>query len=160
MSIIIRRARAGDGPALRDLVVALADHQGQAGLVTANAAELEKVLCSPSDHRGCLVADRDGIPVGFAYWYEVFTTFTGRPKLYLEDLIVGPQARASGTGFLLMRGLAKICIERGYPRFEWLALSDNDLGRKFYRRIGGSIKQGADTWHLPEAAIQALAEEA
>lgn len=159
MSVVIRCAKAGDGPELRDLIVALADHQGQAGLVTAEAGELEDVLCAPSDHRGCLVAELDGVPVGLAYWYEVFTTFTGKPKLYLEDLIVSPQARASGVGFLLMQGLAKICIERGYPRFEWLALSENETGRKFYRRIGGSIKEGADTWHLPETGIRALAEE-
>lgn len=159
MSITIRCTRAGDGSALRELIVALADHQGQAGLVTASAAELEAVLCSPSDHRGCLVADINGVPVGLAYWYEVFTTFTGKSKLYLEDLIVSPQARGSGAGLLLMRGLARICIERGYPRFEWLALNDNDVGRKFYRRIGGHIKQGADTWHLPEAAIRSLAED-
>lgn len=159
MSTVIRCARAGDGPVLRDLIVALADHQGQAGLVTASAAELEGVLCSPSDHLGCLVAEMDGIPVGLAYWYEVFTTFTGKSKLYLEDLIVSPRARASGAGFLLMQGLAGICIERGYRQFEWLALSENELGRKFYRRLGGSIKQGADTWHLPETGIRALAEE-
>ena len=159
MSIVIRSARAGDGLALRDLIVALADHQGQADLVTAKAAELEKVLCSADDHRGCLVADMDGMPVGLAYWYEVFTTFSGKSKLYLEDLIVSPQARSSGAGFLLMQKLAQICVERGYPRFEWLALSENEVGRKFYRRIGGSIKQGADTWHLPEKAIRSLAGE-
>ena len=110
MSIVSRCARPGDGPGLRDLIVALADQQGQAGLVTASAAELEKVLCSPSDHRGCLIAELNGVPVGLAYWYEVFTTFSGKSKLYLEDLIVSPQARASGVGFLLMQGLAKICI--------------------------------------------------
>ena len=159
MNITIRCSRAGDGPALRDLIVALADHQGQAGLVTASAAELEAVLGAPGDHRGCLVADLNGEAVGLAYWYEVFTTFTGKSKLYLEDLIVSPQARGSGAGLLLMQGLAKICMERGYPRFEWLALSDNEVGRKFYRGIGGHIKQGADTWYLPEAAIQALAED-
>ena len=159
MSVVIRRAGAGDGPALRNLIVALADHQGQAELVTVNADVLEGVLCSPSDHRGCLVAELDGTAVGLAYWYEVFTTFTGKPKLYLEDLIVSPQVRAAGIGYQLMEGLAKICVERGYPRFEWLALSENEVGRKFYRRIGGSIKQGADTWHLPEAGIRALAEE-
>ncbi|MEO1161982.1 MAG: GNAT family N-acetyltransferase [Pseudomonadota bacterium] len=159
MSVVIRCAQAGDGLALRDLIVALADHQGQAGLVTATAGELEEVLCSPGDHRGCLVAELDGVPVGLAYWYEVFTTFTGKSKLYLEDLVVSPQARGTGAGFLLMQGLANICVERGYPRFEWLALSENETGRKFYRRIGGSIKQGADTWHLPEAGIRALAEE-
>ena len=137
----------------------MADHQGQAELVTVNADTLEGVLCSPGDHRGCLVAELDGSTVGLAYWYEVFTTFTGKPKLYLEDLIVSPQARASGIGYRLREGLAKICVERGYPRFEWLALSENDVGRKFYRRIGGSIKQGADTWHLPEDGIRALAEE-
>ena len=158
MSISIRQAKSGDGPALHRLVCELAEHHDELDLVVSTPDQLEAGLCSPSSHMGCLIAESDGEPVGFAYWYTVFTTFSGKPKLYMEDLCVSRHARGSGAGFALIRALAAICVERGYPRFEWLAMQDNEAGRKFYTRIGGTVRRGAETWQLQDVDIRALAE--
>ena len=111
------------------------------------------------DRGGCLIAEYGGEPVGFAYWYEVFTTFAGKPKLYMEDICVSKHARGTGAGFALIKALAGICVERGYTRFEWLAMADNQAGQKFYTQIGGRVRRGADTWQLWDADIRALVEE-
>jgi len=159
MMISIREVKPGDGPALHRLVCELADHHDELGLVVSTPDSLEAGLCSLSSHGGCLIAECNEDLVGFAYWYEVFTTFSGKPKLYMEDICVSRQARSTGAGFALIKALAGICVERGYSRFEWLAMEDNQSGRKFYTQIGGTVRRGADTWQLWDADIQALAEE-
>jgi len=141
MSITVREARRGDGPAIHRLVCELAEHHDELDRVVSKPEALEAGLCSPSDRGGCLIAERDGETVGFAYWYEVFTTFSGKPKLYMEDICVSRHARGTGAGF------------------EWLAMEDNEAGQKFYTQIGGTVRRGADTWQLRDADIQALAEK-
>lgn len=158
MSVVIRDARVGDGEALHRLICDLADHHGELHHVVSRPAQLEAVLCAPSDHRGCLVAEAGGEVVGLAYWYEVFTTFAARNKLYLEDIVVSPSARGGQIGLALMKALAQICVERGYPRFEWLAMKDNEAGQRFYAQIGGQVRAGAETWQLWDEQIAALAE--
>jgi ribosomal protein S18 acetylase RimI-like enzyme len=160
MNITVRETRPGDGPALRRLVCELAEHHDELDCVVSTSDELEAGLCRLADRGGCLIAEREGEPVGFVYWYEVFTTFSAKLKLYMEDICVGKDARGSGAGFALVKALANICVQRGYPRFEWLAMENNEAGRKFYTRIGGSVRQGAETWQLCNAEIRALAEEA
>jgi GNAT superfamily N-acetyltransferase len=158
MSVSVREARAGDGCALHRLVCELADHHGDLQHVVSTPEQLEAALCVPSDCHGCLVAEVDGEVVGLAYWYEIFTTFTARNKIYLEDIVVSTQARGTGAGFALMKSVAQICVERECPRFEWLAMSDNVAGQKFYTQIGGKVLEGAETWQLWHDDIAALAE--
>ena len=158
MSITIREAQRGDGPALHRLVRELADHHDELDRVVSTPEALEAGLCSPSERDGCLIAECDGEPVGFVYWYEIFTTFTAKPKLYMEDICVSRHARGTGAGFALVKAVAEICVERGCPRFEWLAMADNEVGQKFYSKIGATVLRGADTWQLWDADIKALAE--
>ncbi len=158
MSISIREARAGDGPILHRLVCELADHHNELDRVVSKPAELEAGLIPASGRQGCLIAESEGEPVGFVYWYEVFTTFSATSKLYMEDICVSEGARGAGAGFALVKALAQICVERGYTRLEWLAMQDNAAGRKFYTQIGGRVRQGADTWQLQDDDIVALAE--
>jgi len=158
MSVIVRNARLGDGAALHRLICDLAEHHGHLDNVVSTAEQLEAVLCAASDHRGCLVAEADGEVVGLAYWYEVFTTFTARNKIYLEDIVVSSGGRGTGAGFALIKRLAQLCVERGCPRFEWLAMSDNEAGQKFYKRTGGKVLKGAETWQMWGDEIKALAE--
>jgi GNAT superfamily N-acetyltransferase len=159
VTVTIRPARPGDGEALHRLVVALAEHQKEAHLVTATADALEQVLCVAGDQRGCLVAELNGEVVGFAYWYTVFTTYKAQTKLWMEDLCVLPESRGSGAGFALFKALARMCVERGYPRFEWLAMDYNEVGIAFYTRLGGKVKPGAETWQMWQPEIRALAED-
>jgi ribosomal protein S18 acetylase RimI-like enzyme len=158
MTVSVRPARSGDGEALHRLVLALAEHQNEAHLVTSTPGQLETVLCTDDQHQGCLVAEVDGAIAGFAYWYTLFTTYTAETKLYMEDLCVLPEARGKGVGIALLRALARLCVERGYKRFEWLAMDDNDVGKAFYQRIGSKVKRGAETWQMWGDQISALAE--
>ena len=158
MSITIREAKAGDGPILHHLVSELADHHDELHRMVSQPEDLEAGLVSASDRQGCLIAELEGEPVGFVYWYEVFTTFSAKPKLYMEDICVSKRARGTGTGFALVKALARICVERGCSRFEWLAMSDNEAGQKFYTQIGGKVRQGAETWQLMDDDIVTLAE--
>ncbi len=159
MNIVIRDARAGDGAALHRLVCDLAEHHGHLDDVVSTPEQLEAVLCAAADHRGCLVAEAAGEIVGLAYWYEVFTTFTARNKIYLEDIVVSSTARGSGAGLALMKAVAQVCVDRDCPRFEWLAMSDNRAGQKFYSKVGGKVLDGAETWQMWGNDIKALAEE-
>lgn len=159
VSVSVREARPGDGPALHRLICALAEHHEELDRVVSTPKQLEAVLCVPAAHRGCLVAETGGEVVGLAYWYEVFTTFAARNKLYLEDIVVSHDARGAGAGQALMQRLAQICLERGYPRFEWLAMHDNTAGQRFYARLGGKVREGAETWQLAEDRIKALAKD-
>lgn len=158
MTLEVREARSGDGEVLHRLVLALAEHQNEAGLVTASPDALEKELCTPRADRGCLIAEAAGEPVGFVYWYVAFTTYKAEYKLWMEDLCVLPGARGTGAGFALVKALAQMCVERGYRRFEWLAMDDNEVGRAFYAKLGGKVRAGADTWQMWQPEIQALAE--
>jgi GNAT superfamily N-acetyltransferase len=158
MSVSVRQARAGDGPVLHTLVVALAQHQNEAQLVTATPDALETALCTPQADHGCLIAEADGEPVGFVYWYVAFTTYKAEYKMWMEDLCVLPRARGTGAGLALVKALARICIERDIGRFEWLAMQDNEVGRAFYRKLGGKVRAGADTWQMWRPEIEALAE--
>jgi ribosomal protein S18 acetylase RimI-like enzyme len=159
MNIKIREARAGDGPVLHRLVCELADHHQELEHVVAKPDDLEAGLVSASGNQGCLIAECEGEAVGFVYWYEVFTTFSAKPKLYMEDICVSKNARGTGAGFALVKALAQICVERGCPRFEWLAMKDNEAGQKFYTRIGGRVRRGAETWRLEDDDIVMLAEQ-
>jgi GNAT superfamily N-acetyltransferase len=158
MSVDVRDARAGDGAALHRLVMALAEHQNEAELVTATPELLEKELCTSQAGRGCLIAEVNGEPVGFVYWYLAFTTYKAEYKLWMEDLCVLPEARGTGAGLALVKALAQICVERGINRFEWLAMSDNEVGRAFYAKLGGKVRAGADTWQMWQPQIEALAK--
>jgi ribosomal protein S18 acetylase RimI-like enzyme len=158
MTVSVRPARPGDGEALHRLVVALAEHQHEAHLVTSTPEQIEAVLCAGDDRQGCFVAEADGAIVGFAYWYTLVTTYTAQTKLYMEDLCVLPEARGQGAGLALMRALAQLCMKRGYRRFEWLAMEDNEVGKAFYRRIGGKVKRGAETWQMWGDDVRMLAE--
>jgi GNAT superfamily N-acetyltransferase len=158
MSVEVRDARAGDGAALHRLVVALAEHQNEAELVSATPEQLEKALCTSRADRGCLIAEVNGEPVGFVYWYLAFTTYKAEYKMWMEDLCVLPAARGTGAGLALVKALAQICVERGITRFEWLAMSDNDVGRAFYAKLGGKVRAGADTWQMWQPQIEALAK--
>lgn len=160
MSINVREAKAGDGTVLHRLVCELADHHDELERVVSKPKELEAGLVSASDNQGCLIAECEGEPVGFVYWYEVFTTFSAKPKLYMEDICISQHARGTGAGFALVKALARICVQRGYSRFEWLAMKDNEAGQKFYTQIGGKIRRGADTWQLMDDDIRMLAEQA
>ena len=164
----IRPAIASDVPVLLALVHELAVYEREPDAVETTEAMLYDALFGGSGPGGsalggtqvasCHVAERDGEVVGFALWYVTFSTWTGRPGLWLEDLFIRPAARGTGLGKALLQTLAKVCLDRGYTRFEWWVLDWNAPAIGFYRSLGAVPQQDWTTFRVDGAALTQLAE--
>jgi GNAT superfamily N-acetyltransferase len=103
------------------------------------------------------VAEHDGEVVGFALWFLNFSTWAGKHGIYLEDLYVRPDMRRFGLGRALLAELARICVERGYPRLEWWVLDWNQPARAFYAALGAAEMDEWTVHRLTGPALRALA---
>ena len=151
---VLRAATPGDVPLIRSLIRELAEYERLPHEAVATEAMLEQHLFGAVPRAEVVIAMRDGEPVGFALYFHNYSTFTGRPGLYLEDLYVRPQARGAGIGRSLMVHLAKLAVARGCARFEWAVLDWNADAIRFYRSIGAV---GMDDWRVQRLAGDALA---
>jgi ribosomal protein S18 acetylase RimI-like enzyme len=133
----IRPARPADVPALLELIRELATYEKLADQVVARESDLHAALFGPRPAAEAVLADLEGTPgVGFALFFQNFSTFLGRPGLYLEDLYVKPGCRRRGVGKALFAHLARLTVERGYGRFDWSVLDWNVPAISFYRSLG------------------------
>jgi GNAT superfamily N-acetyltransferase len=127
----IRTATPADASTIASLVRELAEYDQARGTSEDFRRELE----SPNSVIHVLIADWDGKPAGFALYFFNFSTFVGRPGLYLEDLFVRPSHRKHGIGRALLRALARIAEQRGCGRMEWAVLDWNEPALKFYKSL-------------------------
>lgn len=156
MEHLIRTAVAADVPVILELVRELAVYEREPDAVEATEEMLSLALFGPHPAASCHVAvGSDGEVVGFALWYVTFSTWKGLPGLWLEDLYVRPSARGRGLGKALLRTLAAVCVERGYPRFEWWVLDWNEPSIGFYRSLG-AVPQ--DEWTVFRVDGEALVQ--
>ena len=132
----IRLARASDVPTILRFIRALAEYEKLLDQVVADEAALHATLFGARPAAEVLIAERQGAPVGFALFFQSYSTFLAKPGLYLEDLFVLPEARSHGVGGALMAACAKLAVDRGYGRFEWSVLDWNEPALKFYRALG------------------------
>lgn len=153
MTLHIRPAVAGDEHLVHRFICDLADYEKLRHEVRATPEGLAERLFGPRPHAEAVIAERDGEPVGFALFFHNFSTFEGKPGLYLEDLYVVPEARGGGTGRLLLEYLARIAIERDCARLEWWVLDWNAPAIAFYRRIGA---RPMDEWTVQRVDGDAL----
>jgi GNAT superfamily N-acetyltransferase len=131
----IRPATRDDAPVIASLVRELADYEKLLDDAKATAADFLRELESPNPVIHVLIAEWDGTPCGFALYFFNFSTFVGRPGLYLEDLFVRETARKHGIGRALLRALARIARERGCGRMEWAVLDWNEPALRFYKSL-------------------------
>jgi GNAT superfamily N-acetyltransferase len=153
---VIREATADDVPVILQLVRDLAAYERQPDAVEATEAMLRDGLFGVTPTASCHVAELDGDVVGFALWYVTFSTWMGRPGLWLEDLFVRPEARGHGLGKALLEALAAVCVDRGYARFEWWVLDWNVDAQGFYRSIGAHPEDEWTVWRVDGSALSAL----
>ena len=106
-----------------------------------------------------LIAEVDGQAAGFALYFHNFSTFVGRPGLYLEDLFVRPELRGRGIGRRLLARLAAIAAERGCGRFEWSVLDWNEPAIRFYENLGARPMDGWTVYRMTGDALEQLANE-
>ncbi|RMD62645.1 MAG: GNAT family N-acetyltransferase [Alphaproteobacteria bacterium] len=154
----IRWARSADAATIVRLIRELAVFEKLEDHVRVTEADILRDGFGPQPRFECLLAEVDGVPAGFALFFPNYSTFEGRPGLYLEDIYVVPEARGSGVGRALMARLARIACERGWTRFDLSVLHWNPA-RAFYERLG--FDHGADWlgYRLEGHALARLAEE-
>jgi GNAT superfamily N-acetyltransferase len=150
----IRAAVPADLDLIHGFILGLADYERLAHEVRADKAELARHLFGPRPMAEVLIAELDGAPVGFALFFHNFSTFEGRPGLYLEDLFVTPEARGLGAGKALLSRLAALALERGCARLEWAVLDWNEPAIAFYKSLGA---RSMDDWTVNRVDGEALA---
>jgi GNAT superfamily N-acetyltransferase len=153
MSFVIRAAQPGDVPAIFALVRELAEYEKLAHIVTADEEKLRAHLFDEPRYAEAVLACEGEQSVGFALYFHSYSTFLGRPGLYLEDLFVRPAFRGRGYGKALMVYLAKLAVERGCGRFEWSVLDWNQPSIDFYRTLGA---QPMSEWVIQRVTGPAL----
>jgi GNAT superfamily N-acetyltransferase len=131
----IRPASSADAATIASLVRELADYEKLLDEAKATPEDFLRELESPNPVIQVLIAEWDGAPCGFALYFFNFSTFVGRPGLYLEDLFVRPAQRKHGIGRALLRALARIAEERGCGRMEWAVLDWNEPALRFYKSL-------------------------
>jgi GNAT superfamily N-acetyltransferase len=156
-TIKIEAATPADLALILDLIRGLAAYEREPEAVVTTEADLQAALFGPRPAAECVIAYQDGVPAGFALWFQTFSTWTGRPGLWLEDLFVRPEHRRRGVGTALLGYLARLCVERGYARFEWSVLDWNTPALDFYKSLGAVAMDEWTTHRLTGASIEKLA---
>ena len=157
MSLSIRPATPADLPLIAELIRALAAYEKLAGEVRFDEATLGEKLFGPRPYAEVLVGEVDGEAQGFALFFHNFSTFEGRPGVYLEDPFVRPEARGLGLGKALLAELARIALERDCARLEWWVLDWNEPSIGFYRSLGARPMDEWTVMRVDGPALAALA---
>ena len=160
MSIAVRPAVPADLPLIDRLIRALADYEKLAGEVRSTPELLAEQLFGAAPKADVLIGEADGAARGFALFFPTFSTFEGRPGLWLEDLFVEPEARGRGLGKALLAALAQIAGQRGCARLEWNVLDWNAPSIGFYDSLGARPNAGWIGYRLQGRALAALAAAA
>jgi GNAT superfamily N-acetyltransferase len=155
--IRIERATERDVPLILELIQGLAVYEKLAHEVTATEAGLRETLFSARPAADVIIAYAGDTPAGFALFFPNYSTFLGKPGLYLEDLFVRPEYRGQGLGLALMKRLAQIAVERGCGRFEWSVLDWNEPAIGFYESLGAKLMDGWSIVRVNGEALTALA---
>ncbi len=151
--IAIRTAAPRDAALILAFIRELAEYEKLSDDVVADEAGLAEQLFGEHPRAEVLIAEVDGEAAGFALFFHNFSTFLGKPGLYLEDLYVRPAFRGHGLGKRLMVRLAQTALERGCGRFEWWVLDWNTPAINFYRSLGAV---GMDEWTVQRVTGDAL----
>lgn len=159
MTLQIRFAERSDVAVIAELIRGLARYEKLEHEVTMTAERLESSLFGPRPYAETLLAEEEGEAVGFALFFHNYSTFLGKPGIYLEDLFVVPEQRGSGIGRALLERLARIAVERDCGRLEWAVLDWNRDAIAFYERLGAKPNSEWTVYRLAGEPLHALAGE-
>ena len=155
----IAAARPADVPAVLAMIRGLAEFERLAHLCVATENQLSEALFGRGSTVEVILAWEGSEAAGFALFFPNFSTFLGRPGLYLEDLFVRPEFRGRGYGRALLIHLARLAVERGCGRFEWAVLDWNEQAIGFYRGLGATVLSDWRITRVTGDALAALAAE-
>ena len=144
-NISIRPAAPADVPLILTFIHELATYEKLAHEVVATERDMHDALFGDRPIIETVIASLDGEPVGYALFFSTFSTFLGKPGLYLEDLYVRPAARGFGVGRKLLEHLARLTVDRGWGRLEWSVLDWNEPSIAFYKKMGA---KAMDEWTI------------
>ena len=136
----IRQATERDVPLIHSFIAQLAEFEKLSGEVAVTEELLRRNLFGPKPYAEVLLAHWSGEPAGLALFFSNFSTFLGKPGIYLEDLFVREHLRGRGIGRALLQALARLAVERDCGRLEWAVLDWNEGAIRFYRRLGAQAK--------------------
>lgn len=155
---MIRAATPADVPVILELILELAVYEKLESDVVTKPEDLATHLFGPRPYAECLLAEEAGIVVGFALFFHNYSTFRGKPGIYLEDLFVKPNYRGYGHGKALLVELARLAVGRDCARLEWAVLDWNAPSIAFYERLGAIPLNEWTTYRLTGDAMRALAQ--
>ena len=155
---MIRSATTTDVPTIAQLIRALAEYERLSDRVTLDENRLRDHLFGPRPFAEVLLAEAGIEVVGFALFFHNYSTFLGRPGIYLEDLFVKPEHRGKGHGKALLAALARLAVQRDCGRMEWAVLDWNEPSINFYKALGATPLDEWTGYRLTGAALLKLAE--
>lgn len=155
---VIRFAGPADAGVIHGFIVELAVYEKEPDAVEVTPAELAAQLAAERPPFECLLAEEGGQALGFALFCHNYSTWRGRPGIWLEDLFVPEVHRGRGVGAALLRRLGRLAVERGCRRMEWSVLDWNTPAHGFYRSIGAAPLDEWTTWRLTGEALAKLGE--
>lgn len=158
--LTIRRATPNDVSIIRDLIRGLAEYEREPEKAVVTEADLLRDGFGAAPKFWCVIAEWNGEPAGFAFWFYNYSTWQGRPGLFLEDLFVYPKFRGKGIGKALLLHLAKIAVEQNCGRFVWNVLDWNKPAIDFYESLGAKIHKEWLTMRVDGENLLKLAEMA
>jgi GNAT superfamily N-acetyltransferase len=155
----IRSATIEDCAVILGFVQELADYEKLSPQVVATVATLEETLFGDRPYAEVLLGEFRGRAIGYSLFFHNFSTFTGRPGIYLEDIYVKPAMRGNGFGKLLLAYIAKLAVERKCTRVEWSVLDWNQPSIHFYRSIGAAAMDGWTVQRLDGSTLAEFAQQ-
>lgn len=150
----IRMAVPRDACMILEFIKQLAEYEKMSELVVARDDDIYRALFVEPKYADCLIAEWQGKPVAFALYFFTFSTFEGKPALYLEDLFVQPLSRGNGIGKALLKRLAKTALQHDCSRMDWAVLDWNQPAIDFYQSIGAHAEDQWTTFRLDGENLQ------
>lgn len=157
--MIIRPAVATDTKEILALIYELALYEKAPEEAKATESQIMESFFSENPKVFCEIVESNGEIAGLAIWFLNYSTWQGKHGIYLEDLFVRPQFRGKGFGKALLKHLARICVERGYGRFQWWVLDWNEPSIEFYKALGAVAMDEWTVYRVSGDALSQLAKE-
>jgi GNAT superfamily N-acetyltransferase len=157
-NFFIKKTTKKDIPTILKFIKLLAEYEKLPSEAKATAKQLEKTLFGKTKYAECVIAYNGKNPVGFALFFHNYSTWLGKPGLYLEDLFVKPEYRGKGYGKTLLKYLAKIAKERDCGRFEWSCLDWNRPSIEFYKKLGAKPMDEWTVYRVSGESLKRLAK--
>ena len=159
MSVIVRPATIADLPEIFKFIHALAEYENAPNEVVLSLDDLQQSFFGENPQVYCLLSQEADVVTGIAIWHLNYSTWLGKHGLYLEDLFVDLKYRGAGHGKALLIRLAQICVEKGYPRFQWWVLDWNEPAIDFYKSFGAVAMDEWTVFRLTGDSLKKLAAE-